>query len=90
MSTMIDYAGTDCRSTRAWLSGKDDGRAHAFAIFRKEVLRTSPTIAEDELMDRYRDAIANGWFAKSGRRAVLILTGCAVYTAVVIAYVAQL
>lgn len=90
MNTMIDYAGIDSRSTKAWLSGKDDGRARAFAMFRKEALRSSPNLTEDEVMNRYRDAIANGWLEKKGRTAVMILAGCAIYTAAVIAYVAQL
>lgn len=90
MNTMINYAETDRRSTKAWLSGKGDGRANAFSMFRKEVLRSNPTITEDEVMNRYRDAIANGWLEKKVRRAVIILAGCAIYAVAVIAYVAQL
>lgn len=90
MSTMINYAGNDRRSTQAWLSGKDDGRANAFSIFRNEVLHNTPTISEDEVMSRYRDAIENGWIEKRGRRAVMILAGCAIYAVAVIAYVAQM
>ena len=90
MNTLIDYAGNDRRSTKAWLSGKDDQRTNAFAMFRKEVLRSSPAITEVEVMNRYSDAIANGWLEKKGRRAVMILAGCAIYAVVVIAYVAQI
>jgi hypothetical protein len=61
MEIYIDHAAKDPRSVKAWLDGRDDGRAMLYNVFRKKALKRQPAITDAEIDRLYGDALRAGW-----------------------------
>jgi hypothetical protein len=61
MEIYVDHAAKDPRSVKAWLDGRDDGRATLYNVFRKKALKRHPSLTDADVDRLYREALQTGW-----------------------------